>query len=176
VATYQVTGDIATLWEIAISLYGSSRYAQKIADWNGLHAPFQLRVGQVLKLDEKPKLKMASGSEQLLKRWRDYFALATPETKTVMETASLPETCAGLMPRGESLLQQHKYKEALESFHNCRTQDGASVSAWLFELKTLRLLGRDRQMRRLRERALSSFPQLNKLPEFQTGKPSSTSE
>lgn len=103
-ASYKVNGDLTSLGEIAIYLYGTQKMAPEIASWNQFQISDRLHVGQVLRLEKQPTLSSSEGHELLLKMWRRRLeGKAASAKRTIMPAASEsePETPRAT-PIGES--------------------------------------------------------------------------
>jgi hypothetical protein len=95
-STYRVTRDIPTLGEISIFLYGTTKMAKEIAQWNQLQRTDHLRIGQKLLLKKTPTLTEDEGKSQLLAMWRKRFGLtailSNTDRKAKSKTLGPPPT------------------------------------------------------------------------------------
>ena len=72
---YKVEDTGTNLSLISLELYGKANQWRKIAEWNGIQAPYLIRIKQKLVLKEAPTLTQEQSDEVLLAYWRRKMGL-----------------------------------------------------------------------------------------------------
>lgn len=166
--TYVVTGEMTSLGEISLFLYGKAGMHKKIAEWNGLAPPYRIKPGVTLKLEQKPTLDPAEGATLVLKMWRRLMGLPDSSAIVAAQGVSASES----LDRGKELFEKKRYMEALAYLRRSREGDRENVTSWLYEIRALKLLGRAEEEKELRARFLQNFPEIQQIPGFTDGMPS----
>ena len=162
---YVVDDSTPTLGEIAVRLYGTGRKWRDIAKWNHLTPPYPLAVGQKLILEDPPTLTRDEGEKKLLEFWQDRLKVAPEETTEETRTpdSMKPEE---LFSAGMLYLDRNQYERAFVYFRKARELSPKDVNNWIYEIRTLRLLNRDKEARKTTGILLQWRPDLKVLPVF----------
>ncbi|MEN9723831.1 MAG: hypothetical protein RJB38_1817, partial [Pseudomonadota bacterium] len=88
--TYRIDGEILTLGEISLFLYGTQKKSGQIARWNELTSKDRIRMGQVLSLKMAPTLTPDQGRQAVLQMWRKRLGLSPTQQETPPTPALAP--------------------------------------------------------------------------------------
>lgn len=182
---FTVSDEAPTLCEIGILLYGRCSAHRKIALWNDLQPPFQLRLGQVLILKEPAALSLEEGRAKLLSIWRRKFGLpafaAKSSYEAALETLSKPaeigDVVLQLPPKeaqnetrimaaeaelelAKELFEKKDYEGALASFHSLRSRQPKFLPPWIYEVRSLKALSREKDAGKTVSELLEANPEL----------------
>jgi tetratricopeptide (TPR) repeat protein len=171
-AQYRI-GDETRLVEIAVRLYGDADMFAEIAEWNGMSEPFRLRKGQVLVLKKPPTLDSKEGDQAVLAYWRKHFdnqgeTIPAAQTK-IAETGNLSREMVKArdsFAEGQKLFDGKKLKKALAKFKESRKIDPDFLPAWFYEIRTLKLLKKEKAAKAASDELLKRRPELQALPMF----------
>ncbi len=179
---HTVNENTKNLSMVALYYYGRSSFYKKIAEWNGIPAPYRIKLGQKLKLLLPPRLNHEEGDKKLLAYWRKYFNLTEPEqektiTKQVIKEKFVeaekvkpvdlefePLDSKKLFLDGKMLFDEKKWADAMILFHKSRTLETEYLPPWFYEMKSLGELGQIDQRTQVLEEFLKTHPQLKNLP------------
>ncbi|EQC47321.1 LysM peptidoglycan-binding domain-containing protein [Bacteriovorax sp. Seq25_V] len=76
--TYKVEyGDFLHI--IALRLYKDAGMWKKIAKWNSIKPPYEIKVGTVLQLKEKPNISIEDGTKLVVEFWRKFLLQQEPD-------------------------------------------------------------------------------------------------
>lgn len=170
---YLVDGEIQTLGEISMFLYGTHKRATQIAEWNGLSPPYALSIGQKLMLLEPPRVSPEEGRAALLAMWRERFGLPeaddqpllnlkpldADELRIVEQSESSAESELRLED-GEALMEKNDLEGARIQFVRARDLEPNQIGAWFLELHVLRRLERRKELAQVLSMLVVRFPQL----------------
>lgn len=153
---YTINGEITTLTEISLFLYGVTHRAALIAEWNGLAPPYPIRIGQKLKLRIPPRLTPEEGRAAVLEMWRE----------NLMNRMEQQEHSGGhwSYQRAMEHYSDENWRVSKRYFRTARTEDPENVSAWLHELKTLKNLKMNAELSETLRLFVKAHPQLGSLP------------
>lgn len=172
---YRVSKSIPTLGEISRSVYGTTKRWKEIAKWNNLRPPYYVRTGQILRLQEAPKLTMAEGKVELNKMWNQRYgievdhspaaAYAPPETlvKSYHKPVTQNPKAEALFLRGKKLYDEGKFKEAAEFFKESRINNREMISAWIFEIQSWKQVGDSVKEARAKSRFMRLHPSMSEI-------------
>lgn len=185
----QVTDDIPTLQEISLYLYGTTQRYGQIAEWNGLAAPYAVRIGQTLQLREAPVLTPEQGRQKVLEMWRSRFALAPePEPMTLEEKLRIEfedslrrarvkeqgsdgkviKSAEEWFSDGERLYEEKELEKSLASFREVLRIEARHLPARVYEVRLLLLLQRNGEARTQAQKLIADQPQFAHVPFFRT--------
>ncbi len=196
-ATYTVEPHLS-LGEIAVKLYGKYKMWSKIAEWNGLAAPYTIKPGQKLVLNKKRRYDDKRGDRALVKMWLRRFAIKEgdiqvgPHAKSPVEIAKekklredfqsamkeiqkeeekedSPEVRAKkLLAEGETAFKEKRYGDALSQFRKSKNLDNKPMVTWFYEIRTLRLMKNDDEAKTIAKSFVNNHPELKDIPLFQS--------
>lgn len=171
VASYVVVkNDI--LGFISLKHYGTSRKWKKIARWNHIEDPHHIRPGQKLELFEMPTLSLSEGQRLVdaAKEKRRQMRAANGSSRQV---AATPKSFDRAEPKKEikktpaqvanTTYKSGNYRAASALFSEERKKDPDRVTAWLYELSSLKLSGNVEKFLEIRKLFLEKFPTLAQL-------------
>ena len=183
--THTITTE-ASLLEVSIRLYGTSRHWRRIARLSKLRQPYAIWPGRVLRLPKAATLALSEGDRAVLKMWRRRLELRSKanEPPTRSEPAFLAhleearkETLESLdtgqaearqlFEEGERLFKAKSYEAALDKLRRSRGLNSEPLPTWFYEFRALRMLEREEEAKGLARELLQRRPDLKSLPMFQ---------
>lgn len=152
---------------ISLRHYGTSRKWKKIARWNNIENPRFIRPGQKLHLWEAPTISLAEGLRLVAaakEKRRQVKSLAqnedkhgiTPAPRTEERTKNSAQVANATYGKGN-------YSKASVLFAEERKKNPERVTAWLYELSSLKLSGNSEKFLELKKDFLKRFPNLAQL-------------
>jgi len=178
---YTVTDDGDSLGTISLKLFGTSRKWQKIAEHNKLKPPYRIVHNQKLSIPDKPQLTTEQGAATLLQMWRrrlerkpserEIYKLSLKEAldqQTIEAQIDADDEAVAKtqLLKGEELFKNKKFKKALTYFNRARTAEPELISAWLYEIRTLKILKEEKQATELSHIFLKLHEEFADLPMF----------
>jgi hypothetical protein len=194
---FVVDDDCKTLELVSLCAYGRTSSWAKIAEWNGLQAPYSLAIGQKLVLKNPRALGPADTELALLAYWRkrvdrsaEAAPSAPPPAKAALDSANErriyqaatspaadtekpaePVSAADFFHLGETAYGAHDLERALKSFRKSRELDPGYLTAWFFEIRALDELKRGAEKDEVVGAFLKLRPAFANMPMFKKGGP-----
>lgn len=147
---------------ISLKHYGTSRKWKKIARWNSIEDPRAIRPGQRIQLFENPTISLTDGQRLVADekaKHRSLRAMAHHEKSphaAVAKTKTPAEFANAVYGTGN-------YRQASILYAQERKKNPDRVTAWLYELSSLKLSGNREKFLDLRKDFLAKFPNLAQL-------------
>lgn len=148
--------SLNTLGVISIYSYGTTRYAKQIAGWNGIPAPYRLKLGQKLKLKRQPTLSPVDGEAAVAQMWRGQAVIEQIASKAKPDPRS-----RDLFDRA---IQASSPDETLALLRRNRQRDPNHLPTWFQELKLLKTLGRTEEVAKVAEELVAKNPNVAQVP------------